>query len=63
MSANKTTAIYCRISRDAEGDGEGVERQERLCRDLAERLGLNVVNVYTDNDIGGVRNELVTGVV
>lgn len=52
MSANKTTAIYCRISRDAEGDGEGVERQERLCRALAERLDLNVINVYTDNDIG-----------
>ncbi|SMX90664.1 Site-specific DNA recombinase [Brevibacterium iodinum ATCC 49514] len=51
-STDTHAAIYCRISRDAEGDGEGVERQERLCRELATRLGLNVVDVYTDNDIG-----------
>lgn len=52
VSASKDAAIYCRISRDAEGDGEGVERQERLCREIADRLHLNVVEVYTDNDIG-----------
>ncbi|OZB83613.1 recombinase family protein [Microbacterium sp. 13-71-7] len=45
-------AIYTRISRDAEGDKVGVQRQEKDCRDLADRLGLNVVGVYTDNDIG-----------
>lgn len=52
MAASEEAAIYCRISRDAEGDGEGVERQERLCRELATRLDLNIVEVYTDNDIG-----------
>lgn len=52
MSVSTNTVIYCRISRDAEGDGEGVERQERLCRELADRLNLTVINVYTDNDIG-----------
>jgi site-specific DNA recombinase len=47
-------AIYVRISRDSSGDGEGVERQERLCRELADRLGLEVVDdgVFKDNDIG-----------
>lgn len=45
-------AIYCRISRDAEGEGTGVARQEKLCRELAARHGLTVVEVYTDNDIG-----------
>lgn len=45
-------AIYCRISRDAEGEGTGVARQEELCRELAARHGLTVVEVYTDNDIG-----------
>ena len=44
--------IYARISRDAEGDGEGVERQVSLCRELAERHQLEVVDVAVDNDIG-----------
>lgn len=51
------TAIYCRISRDPSRDdvglqGAGVKRQELDCRGLAERLELEVVEVYTDNDIG-----------
>ncbi|MFS0894708.1 recombinase family protein [Microbacterium sp. 179-I 3D3 NHS] len=45
-------AIYTRISRDPEGDKIGVSRQEKDCRELADRLGLPVVAVYTDNDIG-----------
>lgn len=44
-------AIYARISRDREGAGLGVERQEADCRALAERLGWDVVAVYVDNDI------------
>jgi site-specific DNA recombinase len=49
-----TAAIYCRISRDATGDGEGVERQEALCRELADRLSLTVApeHIYVDNDMG-----------
>lgn len=47
-----TTAIYCRISRDGEGESVGVQRQEKDCRALAARLGLTVVQVYTDNDTG-----------
>lgn len=46
-----TTAIYCRISRDREGRELGVERQEAECRELAARLDLTVVEVYTDNDV------------
>lgn len=45
------TAIYCRISEDAEGSGLGVARQEKDCRKLAERLGWEVGGVYTDNDL------------
>jgi site-specific DNA recombinase len=41
--------IYCRISRDREGTGLGVERQEADCRALA--AGLTVTRVFTDNDI------------
>ena len=43
--------VYCRISRDREGSGLGVDRQETDCRELAERLGWTVVRVETDNDI------------
>lgn len=43
--------IYCRISQDRIGAGLGVERQEQDCRQLAERLGLDVVEVHTDNDL------------
>lgn len=44
-------AIYCRISRDKEGAGLGVDRQESDCRALAEHLGWNVAAVFIDNDI------------
>lgn len=43
--------IYCRISRDREGTGLGVERQEADCRALADHLHLTVTRVFTDNDI------------
>jgi DNA invertase Pin-like site-specific DNA recombinase len=47
----RPAAIYVRISQDRAGAGLGVERQETECRDLAERLGWTVVDVYCDNDI------------
>jgi site-specific DNA recombinase len=45
-------AIYTRISQDRTGAGLAVERQEVECRQLAERLGLTVIEPpFTDNDI------------
>jgi site-specific DNA recombinase len=44
-------AIYTRISADRTGAGLGVDRQEADCRELAERLGWEVVAVHTDNDL------------
>ena len=45
------TALYLRISSD-QRDGAGVERQERECRELADRLGWQIVAApFTDNDI------------
>jgi len=44
-------AIYVRISKDRTGAGLGVERQEADCRELADRLGWEVVAVHTDNDL------------
>ncbi|HET9890607.1 MAG TPA: recombinase family protein, partial [Mycobacterium sp.] len=47
----RKVAIYCRISDDREGTRAGVERQEKLCRALAEKNGWIVVAVYVDDDI------------
>lgn len=43
--------IYCRISRDREGAGLGVERQRVDCEELAAQLGIQVHAVYQDNDL------------
>lgn len=43
--------IYCRISRDREGAGLGVERQREDCELLAKQLGIEIVEVYSDNDL------------
>jgi site-specific DNA recombinase len=44
-------SIYCRISKDRVGAGLGVATQEADCRELASKLGWDVVTVHTDNDI------------
>lgn len=44
-------AIYCRISQDRSGEGLGVARQEKDCRELAARLGLEVGRVFVDDDV------------
>jgi hypothetical protein len=36
-------AIYCRISKARDEDQTGVDRQERLCREVAARLGLVIL--------------------
>jgi site-specific DNA recombinase len=47
----RKAAIYVRISEDKTGAGLGVDRQEQDCRQLAERLGWEIVAVHTDNDV------------
>jgi site-specific DNA recombinase len=47
----RRAAIYCRISRDKEGAGLGVDRQEQDCREVAARLGWQIVAVHPDNDL------------
>lgn len=51
MTTREPAAIYCRISDDKRGEGLGVARQEKACRDLADRLGLRVTEVLVDNDV------------
>jgi site-specific DNA recombinase len=48
-------AIYCRISRDWEGEGRGVDRQLTDCLEIASRRGWTVVGHYLDNDVGASR--------
>ncbi|MDJ0342510.1 recombinase family protein [Streptomyces sp. PH10-H1] len=50
--AGEPAAIYCRISHVNDDDQTGVERQERLCRDTAERLKLTIPPelVFVDNN-------------
>lgn len=60
-SSPRRWAIYLRISKDDEQLGEGVARQERLCRDLHEQrqLGGEIVDTYTDNDTSAWRKGVV----
>jgi site-specific DNA recombinase len=50
-------AVYCRISKDPTGKRAGVDRQERECCALAERLGWPVAGVYVDNDISAYKRK------
>ena len=43
-------AVYARISHSPDGKTIGVDRQEKLCRALADARKWYVVDVYTDND-------------
>lgn len=52
-----SAAIYVRISRDRDGTALGVKRQEKLCREIAERIGVEVVEVFTDNDVSATRKK------
>lgn len=47
----EAAAIYCRISQADDDDQTGVDRQERICREIAERRGLVIdqAHVYVDN--------------
>lgn len=42
---------YLRISKDALKLGLGVDRQDELCRQVADRRGWTIAEVYVDNDI------------
>ena len=50
-AAPRAAALYCRISQDGEGSRLGVKRQEKDCRELAERRGWPVAAVFIDNDV------------
>lgn len=43
--------IYCRLSLARDGDTTKVDDQERICRELAGRLGWEAAEVYSDNSV------------
>lgn len=52
MCMSMTSAVvYCRISRDVDGEGLGVERQRKDCLDLCSKRGWSVTDVLIDNDV------------
>ncbi|WP_333767724.1 recombinase family protein [Streptomyces sp. IBSBF 2435] len=49
--ASRRVVIYCRISDDREGKRWGVDRQEKVCRERADRNGWEVIAVLIENDV------------
>lgn len=49
--------IYCRMSLAKDGDDVKVKRQEKRCRELAKRLGWDIVHVYCDNNKSAWRRD------
>ncbi|ARF56058.1 recombinase family protein [Streptomyces gilvosporeus] len=50
MAKPKRVGIYVRISKDRKGQELGIQRQEKACRELCERLGWGVLKIYAEND-------------
>ncbi len=53
----RKVGIYCRISDDREGRGEGVDRQEAACKTLIKHKKWRLIDVYTDNDISATQTK------
>ena len=54
-------AVYCRISKDDEGQAAGVKRQERDGRQLATSKGWTVADVLVDNDMSAYNGRVRPG--
>lgn len=59
ITSGEEAAIYCRISHVDDDDQTGVDRQERICREIAERLRLLVPasNIFVDNNRSAWRRD------
>ncbi|WP_406044856.1 recombinase family protein [Micromonospora sp. NBC_00898] len=54
-------SIYVRISKDLTGEELGVARQEEKCRELCARLGFEVGEVFSDNDVSATKGKVRPG--
>ena len=59
-AAGGRAVVYVRISDDPSGLERGVDRQEQDCRELAESLGLGVVEVFRENDTSAFKQKTIT---
>lgn len=50
VAVTRKVGVYCRISKDRDKKGTGVDRQERTCRRICEEMGWEIVGFYEDND-------------
>jgi len=56
QSNNKITALYCRLSREDELNGESnsIQNQKVLLKEYAESKGYRNCRIFTDDGISGV---------
>ena len=55
--SEKKAIIYCRVSSKKQAkEGNGLESQEAMCRDYADRKGYHVVSVFSDDLTGKTAN-------
>ncbi|MGV9576688.1 recombinase family protein [Streptomyces sp. NPDC003509] len=59
ITPGEPAALYCRISQADDDDQTGVDRQERICREIAERRGLAIdpAHVFVDNSRSAWRRD------
>ena len=57
MSSEELTALYCRLSRDDElqGDSNSIVNQKKMLEDYARRNGLPNPTHFTDDGVSGTR--------
>ena len=58
MTTPRATAIYARISLDAEGEAKGVKRQVDDCTAKAKELGWPIADTYVDNDVSAYSGKI-----
>jgi site-specific DNA recombinase len=49
--------MLLRISHDKAGDEHGISKQEKKCRELAERLGWTITEVVKENDVSAYKRK------
>jgi DNA invertase Pin-like site-specific DNA recombinase len=57
VPAGTPTVIYARISLDKNGNELGVERQEKMCRELCDKRGWPIVAVIRENSVSATRGK------
>ena len=53
--SNKITALYCRLSRDDElqGESNSIKNQKEILKQYTKENNLNIYDIYVDDGISG----------